>query len=80
MMTTMPERVSTLEANAVTTEKAVTDIRTTLHSLDEKVGRIELKVEKSMSFIGGIAFTFSAMGALFVFVAQYILSKLGVNI
>ena len=79
-MTTMPERVSILEANAATNDKAVSDIRSTLHSLDEKVGRIEMKVEKSMSFIGGIAFTFSAFGALFVFIAQYILGKLGINI
>lgn len=80
MMGSIPERIATLEANETTNNKAITDITTTLHSLDEKVGRIEIRVEKSMSFIGGIAFTFSALGAVFVFAAQYILAKIGVHI
>lgn len=79
-MSTINERVATLEANDITSAKSVRDITTALHSLDEKVGRIEMKVEKSMSFLGGIAFTFSAIGALFAFIIQYILTKFGVTI
>ena len=80
MTDSVGERVATLEANSENTVKAVGDIENTLHSLNEKVGRIEIKMEKSMSFVGGIAFTFSLFGALFVFVAKYILSKMGVDI
>lgn len=75
------ERIAVLETHSKNTSKSVTDIETTLHELNEKVGRIELKIEKSMSFVGGIAFTFSLLGAVFVFIAgivwEYIKSKFG---
>lgn len=77
------ERIAVLETNNENTSKAVTDIETTLHELNAKVGRIEIKLEKSMSFVGGIAFTFSFMGGFLVFIAgiiwEYVKSKIGTS-
>jgi hypothetical protein len=53
------------------------EIKKTLHSLDEKVGKIEMKMEKSMSFFGGIAFTFSLLGGLAAFCLTFVLKKMG---
>jgi hypothetical protein len=71
-------RLSVLEAREEINSDSVNDIKSTLHSLNEKVGKIEIKLEKSMSFVGGIAFTFSTFGAILVTAMGYVLSKLGI--
>lgn len=79
IMTSLPERVSTLEANRITDSTDIHDMRETLKSIDAKVGRMEIKFAQSLSFIGGMAFTFSLLGGVFVVVAKYLLSKVGVE-
>ena len=79
-MNTIPERVSTLEAHRITDSGDIHKMKETLESIDKKVGSIEIKFEKSLSFIGGMAFTFSLLGGVFVVVAKYILSKIGVDL
>lgn len=79
MLNNQESRISVLEAKETITQDVVHNIQTTLDSLDAKVGKIELKLEKSLSFIGGIAFSFSALGALFTFLVTYLLSKLGIT-
>lgn len=78
MQSSQESRISVLEAREEINSAIVHDIQDTLHSLNLKVGKIEMKLEKSMSFIGGMAFTFSLLGAVFTFAATYILSKLGI--
>ena len=72
------ERIAALETKENISQEIVSEIKHTLDSLDEKVGRIEMRFEKSMSFVGGIAFTFSLLGGLFVVVASYVARKLGI--
>ena len=72
------ERIATLEAKEEISQKVVEDIKTSLESLNSKVGRIEMRMEKSMSFMGGIAFTFSLLGGVFAILAEYVLKKMGV--
>ena len=80
MAQTNEARLAILETKEDITQEVVDNIQSTLKSLDEKVGKIELKLEKSLSFIGGVAFTFSSLGALFAFVVTYLLSKLGITL
>jgi CII-binding regulator of phage lambda lysogenization HflD len=72
------ERIAYLEAKQDSHHNAMQEIKETLHSLDSKVGKIEMKMEKSMSFFGGIAFTFSLLGGLAAFCLTFLLKKVGV--
>ena len=85
-MSTLPnERIAYLEAKQESHHSDIIEIKTTLHSvdsrmgsLDDKVGKIEMKMEKSMSFFGGIAFTFSLLGGASAFLLSLVLKKMGV--
>lgn len=79
-MNSIPERVAVLEANAETAADAVADITSTLKDIDKKVSDINLRLAKSMSFLGGMAFTFSLFGGVFVVAIKYILGRMGVDI
>ncbi len=78
------ERIAKLEQHKEDTDKQLTNVLVTLKHIDNKmetidgtVGKIEMRMEKSFSFFGGVAFTFSALGGVFVVVAQYVARKMG---
>lgn len=70
------ERIAFLEAKQQNDAQTMHEIKETLHSLDEKVGHIELRLEKSMSFIGGISFVFSMLGGVLALVLNYLIRKM----
>lgn len=72
------ERISYLEAKQESHHSAMLEIKETLHSLDSKVGKIEIKMEKSMSFFGGIAFTFSLLGGVAAYLVAFLFKKIGI--
>jgi predicted nucleic acid-binding Zn-ribbon protein len=81
------ERIAKLEAHKENTDRQFSAVMDTLESMDSKmqaiensVTRIQLKVEKSVSFVGGIAFTFSILGGAMTFAAVYILRKIGIEV
>lgn len=72
------DRIAYLEAKRESDHSDIMEIKETLHSLDKKVGKIELRLEKSMSFFGGIAFAFSLVGGAFGFIIAAFAKKMGV--
>jgi hypothetical protein len=79
------ERIAKLEQHKEDTDKQIERVLSTLKHIDSKmgviegsVGKIQVKVEKGVSFLGGVAFAFSALGALFVMGAQVVAKKLGI--
>jgi hypothetical protein len=64
------ERLAILEEFKKNTEKNQDKMAAALEKISSDVGNISLKVEKSMSFVGGMAFTFSALGAGLVMIIQ----------
>jgi hypothetical protein len=59
-------------------EERIGQIAISLSSIQTEVVAIRLKLEKSMSFMGGIAFTFSLLGGAMAMLANWLLAKMGV--
>lgn len=72
------QRIAKLETRADNMDDKVDDVTETLHEIKTEVQAIRVKMEKNISFMGGIAFTFSLMGAAFATMAGMVLRKLGV--
>lgn len=72
------ERIARLETNDMHSAILVSEIKEGLDELNDKVGRIELKFEKSLSFIGGMTFTCSLLGATVTAFIFFLLRKMGI--
>lgn len=72
------ERLAKLEQRMDDQEEKIAKIASTLETIQREVSTIRLRLEKSMSFVGGIAFTFSMVGGAFAVGVHWILNKMGV--
>jgi len=74
------ERIARLEERSENTDEKVDQLIASVEHVANEVSLIRMKFEKSISFVGGIAFTFSLLGGLFVIVAQAGLKKMGFDL
>lgn len=72
------ERIARLEERHEATEEKVEHLTVSIEELTTEIRLLRLRVEKSISFVGGIAFTFSILGGVIVMLASAVLRKLGI--
>lgn len=59
------ERLAILEERSEMQREQIDDLVNALHALTQEVTDINKKLERNMGFLGGMAFTFSMIGAGF---------------
>jgi len=75
-MSTAEERIAVLETRSDQNTADIQKVETTLEVIRDGVAAIRLKMEKNISFIGGISFTFSLLGAALAAGIEYVLGRL----
>lgn len=74
------ERIARLEEKNENLEARMDARDDHLDKLIDEVRGIRIRLEKSISFIGGISFTFSMFGAAMGAVIMYTLRKMGIEV